>query len=174
MSSRALGLFRRFGGSATGRWIFSRIICWQAPYFGSIAPRIDLLEPGRCIVRLRQRRAIQNHIGTVHAIAMCNAAELAGGLATDATIPDTMRWIPKGMSVRYLKKALGELHATARVPSITDPSAGQDLHAIVEVRNAAGEIVFDADITMWVSPRRSISLNEYVGSGFSRDASSRS
>lgn len=152
MSSRALGLFGRLGGSAPGRWLYSRLICWQAPYFSSIRPRIELLEAGRCVVRLRQRRAIQNHIGTVHAIALCNAAELAGGLATDATIPDSMRWIPKGMSVRYLKKALGELRATANVPAI---AAGppQELHALVEVRNGAGEIVFDADITMWVSPR---------------------
>jgi acyl-coenzyme A thioesterase PaaI-like protein len=153
MSAAALKMFRKFGGSATGRWIFSRIICRKAPYFGSISPLIEVLEPGRCVVRLRQRRAIQNHIGTVHAIAMCNAAELAGGMATEVTIPDAMRWIPKGMSVRYLKKALGVLHATARVESIVDTSVAQDLHAIVEVRNSAEELVFDADITMWVSPK---------------------
>ena len=152
MASRALALFRRLGGSAPGRWLYSRLICWQAPYFGSIRPRIDVLEPGRCVVRLRQRRAIQNHIGTVHAIALCNAAELAGGLATDATIPASMRWIPKGMTVRYLKKALGELRATASVPSIED-GAARELHAMVEVRDAGGDVVFDADITMWVSPK---------------------
>ena len=146
-------MFQRLGGSGLGRWLFSRVICWKAPYFGSIAPRIEVLEPGRCVVRLRQRRSIQNHIGTVHAIAMCNAAELAGGMATEVTIPDSMRWIPKGMSVRYLKKALGELHATARVQEITDSSASQEHHALIEVRNARDEIVFDADITMWVSPR---------------------
>jgi acyl-coenzyme A thioesterase PaaI-like protein len=153
MSAAALKMFRKFGGSTTGRWVFSRIICRKAPYFGSISPLIEVLEPGRCVVRLRQRRSIQNHIGTVHAIAMCNAAELAGGMATEVTIPDGMRWIPKGMSVRYLKKALGVLHATARVESIADTSSAQDLHAIVEVRNSADEVVFDADITMWVSPK---------------------
>lgn len=136
-----------------GRWVFTRIICWKAPYFGSIAPRIEVLEPGRCVVRLRQRRSIQNHIGTIHAIAMCNAAELAGGMVTEVRIPGSMRWIPKGMTVRYLKKALGVLHATARIETVSDTSMAQELHAIVEVRNGADEIVFDADITMWVSPR---------------------
>lgn len=153
MASSALKMFRKFSGSGPGRWLFSRIICWKAPYFGSIAPRIEVLEPGRCVVRLHQRRSIQNHIGTVHAIAMCNAAELAGGMVTEVTIPDSMRWIPKGMTVRYLKKALGVLHTTARVEPITNPSMAQDLHAFVHVRNSADEIVFDADITMWVSPR---------------------
>ena len=153
MAASALTMFRKLGGSGLGRWLFSRIICWKAPYFGSIAPRIEVLEPGRCVVHLRQRRSIQSHIGTVHAIAMCNAAELAGGMATEVTIPASMRWIPKGMSVRYLKKAFGVLHATARVEAIPDGSASQEHHAFIEVRNAADEVVFDAEITMWVSPR---------------------
>lgn len=153
MASRALALFGRLGGSTPGRWLFARIICWQAPYFASIRPRIEVLEPGRCVVSLRQRRAIQNHIGTVHAIAMCNAAELAGGLATDATIPDSMRWIPKGMTVRYLKKALGDLRATAEVDFIADAFGAQERQARVKIRNAENEVVFEADITMWVSLR---------------------
>ena len=151
MASRALALFTRLGGSAPGRWLYSRLICWQAPYFASIRPRIEVLEAGRCVVHLRQRRSIQNHIGAVHAIALCNAAELAGGLATDATIPDAMRWIPKGMTVRYRAKARGHLVATARVPAI-EAGPAREVRALVEVRDADDVAVFDADITMWVSP----------------------
>ena len=154
MSSQALDLFRRHGRSAWGRWLVSRAICWRAPYFASIAPTIEVLEPGRCVVRIRDRRRVHNHIGTVHAIALCNMAELAGGLATDATIPDAMRWIPKGMSVRYLKKAKGTMTATARVPAIAAAASGSEVHVTVEVRDAGGEAVFDADITMWISPRK--------------------
>lgn len=35
---------------------------------------------------------------------MCNMAELAGGTMTEVTVPSTHRWIPKGMTVEYLKK----------------------------------------------------------------------
>lgn len=154
MASAALRLFQRLGGSAPGRWLVSQAICWRAPYFASIAPRIDLLEPGRCIVRMRDRRAVHNHIGTVHAIALCNMAELAGGLATDATIPDAMRWIPKGMMVRYLKKAKGTVVATARVPPMAVAESASEMHVPVDVRDAAGDVVFDADITMWIAPRK--------------------
>jgi hypothetical protein len=42
---------------------------------------------GRCEVRIRDRRRVHNHIGTVHAIALCNLAELSAGVMTDATIP---------------------------------------------------------------------------------------
>jgi acyl-coenzyme A thioesterase PaaI-like protein len=149
----ALALFRRLGGSAAGRWLFSRLVCFQAPYFGSIAPVVDELAPGRCVARLRDRRRVRNHLGTVHAIALCNLAELTGGLCTDATIPPSMRWIPKGMTVRYLRKARGRMTATCSVPAVDD-GAARDVVAHVDVRDAAGEVVFDADITMYVSPRR--------------------
>ena len=154
MSASSLKLFRLLGRTAAGRWTFTRIICAKAPYFASISPLIDDLAPGRCALVLRDRRRVRNHIGTVHAIAMCNAAELAGGLATEVTIAPSQRWIPKGMSVRYLKKARGTLIATARVEVPPADAPAQEAHALIEVRDAANEVVFDADITMWISPRR--------------------
>ena len=75
---------------------------------------------------LRDRRAVHNHIGTVHAIALCNLAELCAGLMTDASLPRGMRWIPKGMSVRYLKKAHGTLRGVA-TPEIPIVAARQRL-----------------------------------------------
>jgi len=133
--------------------MFSRLVCWRAPYFATIRPTVESLQSGRCIVRLRDRRRVRNHLGTVHAIALCNAAELAGGLATDATLSAALRWIPKGMNVRYLKKARGTLQATATVAPIDAARGAHEIHALVEVRNADNVVVFDADITMWVSPR---------------------
>jgi len=155
MAAQSLVMFQRIGGSSAGRWLFSRLICFKAPYFSTISPLIEELAPGRCVVRLKDRRRVHNHIGTVHAIALCNAAELAGGLATDATIADSQRWIPKGMTVRYLRKANGTLRATASVTTPPADAPAQEAHALVEVRDAANEVVFDADITMWISPRAS-------------------
>ena len=98
-----LATYRRLARWPAGRWLFSRRVCWKAPYFASIAPRIEVLEPGRCVATIRHRRAVTNHLGTVHAIALCNLAEFTGGLGCDASLPPSMRWIPKGMTVAYLK-----------------------------------------------------------------------
>ena len=151
--SQVLGLWRRLGTGRFGQWLFSRIICAKAPYFGTIAPRFRVLEPGRCEAEIRDRRAGRNHIGTVHAIALCNLAELVGGVMTDASLPPGMRWIPKGMQVQYLKKAKGSLRgiATPAIP-IVAAEAGYDLPVEVTVRDQAGEAVFAATITMWLSP----------------------
>src|SRR6185312_12677324 len=67
-------------------------------------PRFVALAPGRCEIAIRDRRRVHNHIGTVHAIALCNLAELSGGMLTDDSIPDSLRWIPRGMTVEYLAK----------------------------------------------------------------------
>lgn len=150
-----LQLWQRLSSKPGGKWLFSRLLCFKAPYFGSISPRITELKPGRCEVRVHKRRAVLNHIGTVHAIALCNMAELAGGVMTEITIPASNRWIPKGMTVEYLKKASRDVVAVA-TPESTDfdfSSAG-DYPVLVEVREVGGEIVFKASIRMWVSPKK--------------------
>ena len=59
------------------------------------------------------------------------------------------------MTVRYLRKASGTLVAAASVSVPAADVPAEEAHAIVEVRDASGAAVFDADITMWVSPRAS-------------------
>ena len=155
MATRIVTLYRRLSRWPAGRWLFSRAVCLKAPYFATIAPTVTVLEPGRCEVRMRDRRRVRNHIGTVHAIALCNMAELAGGLVTDASLPPGMRWIPKGMTVEYLAKARGTMTATA-VPEVEPVArdAGYELPVAVEVRNPTGGPVFRARISMWLSPQR--------------------
>lgn len=103
----------------------------------------------------RKRRAVLNHIGTVHAVAMCNMAELAGGTMTEVTIPSTHRWIPKGMTVKYLKMAKTDLVAVDTPRSEIDWSAPGEFKVDVVVRDQLAEPVFEALITMWVAPRKS-------------------
>jgi acyl-coenzyme A thioesterase PaaI-like protein len=155
MSSPVLASYRKLSRWPAGRWLFSRLVCWKAPYFASIAPRIESLEPGRGVATIRHRRAVTNHLGTVHAIALCNLAEFIGGLACEAGVPATMRWIPKGMTVEYLKKAVGTMRAVA-TPAFAPREAGEgyELPFDIAVADPAGAIVFRARIAMWISPRK--------------------
>ena len=149
-----LNIWTRLSGTGPGRWLFSQLLCFKAPYFRSISPRFKELAPGHCVVHVRKRRAILNHIGTVHAIAMCNAAELAGGVMTEVTIPAGVRWIPRGMTVEYLKKATTSVTATAEPLNPDFDWAGAGEYPVrVSITDAAGEAVFKAIISMWVSPK---------------------
>jgi acyl-coenzyme A thioesterase PaaI-like protein len=147
------GIWRRLAAVPGGRWLFARLVCRSAPYFATIRPAIDELRPGRCEVRMRRRRAIENHIRTVHAIAICNLAELAAGLVSDVTVPATHRWIPKGMTVDYLKKAATDVRAVAELELLPALGASAELPVYVTAFDTSGEAVFRATIRMWVSQR---------------------
>jgi acyl-coenzyme A thioesterase PaaI-like protein len=97
---------------------------------------------------------VHNHLKTVHAIASCNAAEMAVGMLMEATVPTAHRWIPKAMNVQYLQQATTSLRATARI-EVTDFGAlteGVDLVVPVSVTDRDGVEVVHADITTWVTP----------------------
>lgn len=149
----ALGAWRRMERMPLGKWLFSRAICWKAPYFASIAPTFEELGPGHARVSMRKRRAVTNHIGTVHAIAMCNLAELTAGTMTEVSIPRAMRWLPKGMQVDYLKKADTDVVAVATMPEVAEGVAAE-VPVAVAINDRAGVTVCRATITMWVSPRK--------------------
>jgi acyl-coenzyme A thioesterase PaaI-like protein len=99
-----------------------------------------------------QRRAVENHIGSIHALAMGNLCELAAGLVTEVSIPATMRWIPRGMTIEYLRRAQGRIAATARLEK-SEWHGAENVGVPVSVTNAAGEELVRAVITMYVSPR---------------------
>ncbi|NVZ23735.1 hotdog fold domain-containing protein [Pseudomonas costantinii] len=140
--SQALSMFNSVGPAA-----FSQLACQMAPYFSTISPEIAELSPNRAVVNVPFRKEITNHLASVHAIALCNAAELAGGMMTDVSIPAGARWIPKGMTVEYLAKAKSNIRAVAEGAGIDWQSAGDKI-VPVDIFDEEGIKVFTAHITM--------------------------
>ncbi|MFT5699758.1 MAG: acyl-coenzyme A thioesterase PaaI-like protein [Desulforhopalus sp.] len=136
-----------------GKWIFSKMISFKAPYFGSIKPVFVELQPGYSKIHLKKRRSVTNHLGTVHAIAMCNVSELAAGTMLEASIPEHMRWIPKGMTVSYQKLAKTDLIAECSA-SVAAMNVTGEFPMEIEVRDKAGEEVFHATIVMYLSEKK--------------------
>lgn len=146
-------LTSRFGHSPLGRWVITQGVCFSAPYFRSIRPRFTRLEPGLVEARVANRRRVQNHIRSVHAIAMCNVAELVAGSCCELSISPALRWIPVGMSVEYKKIARSDVLAVCDARDLDWSSPG-DRVLPVSVRDANGIEVFAARITMRLSPRK--------------------
>jgi acyl-coenzyme A thioesterase PaaI-like protein len=135
-----------------GRWLFSRGVEWRAPYFASIRPYVADYREGGVDVRMADRRCVHNHIGTVHAIALCNLAELCAALTIDSVMPPPLRWIPQGMQVRYLARARGALRGECLLEA-----AAVGLGCVpvtVRVFDVAGTQVFEAVIDFHVSARK--------------------
>ncbi len=151
--NRVLSLWQRLSTKPFGKYIFSRIVCWKAPYFSTIRPRFEELRPGFSRVSMNNRRAVHNHIQTIHAIALCNLAEIGAGTMMEASLSSNMRWLPKGMNVRYLKKAETDVEVVCTAADIGDGPA-RDVIVGADVRDRHGDVVCHADVIMWVSPRK--------------------
>jgi acyl-coenzyme A thioesterase PaaI-like protein len=124
----------------------------RAPFFGSVSPVIETLRPNYCEVRFAKRRGVQNHIGTVHVIAICNALEMAMGVMAEASIPGHLRWIPKGMDVNYTAKATSDIRAIAEVPEGAW-THGPDVAVAVRALRDDGVIVVEGSIRLWVTEK---------------------
>ncbi len=151
--NRVLSLWQRLSTKPFGKYIFSRIVCWKAPYFSTIRPRFEELRPGFSRVSMNKCRAVHNHIQTIHAIALCNLAEIGAGTMMEASLSSNMRWLPKGMNVRYLKKAETDVEVVCTTADIGD-GAAREVIVSADVRDRHGDVVCHADVIMWVSPRK--------------------
>jgi len=142
--------FQRWPG---GQWLFSRLFSRKAPYFATIGARFTELRPNYCEVFLRKRRKVQNHIGTVHVIAICNAMEMAMGALAESTIPADLRWIPKGMTLSYTAKADSDI----LVRATTTPEAWKagDVPVSVTAYRKDNTVVVEGTILLYVSARPS-------------------
>lgn len=148
-----LATWNKMSAKPLGKWLFSRAVSFKAPYFASIKPRFEEMRPGYAKVSMKKRRSVENHIGTVHAIACCNLAEVAAGTMLEASLPKSMRWLPRGMNVQYLKKAETDLVAIAKVDDFAEGPA-RDVVVAVDIQDANGQVVVHADIAMYVSPKK--------------------
>lgn len=136
-----------------GPRVFTRAFQLAAPYFNTLPMLFTHAEPGLVRARLKHVRKVHNHLGTVHAIALCNLAEAVMGLAAEITIPASHRWIPKGMTVAYLAKAKGTMHAEAVLVLPRQLADKQEIAVPVSVRDPQGVEVFTAEIRIWVTAK---------------------
>jgi acyl-coenzyme A thioesterase PaaI-like protein len=146
---RYWGLLSRLPG---GKRAFSRVLGGIAPYSGSIGACVRILEPGRCVATLRERRAVRNHLHSVHAMALANLGELVTGLALMNSLPDNTRGILTAFSIEYLKKARGRLTAECRCPVPVD-NTEQTVTLGGEIADLSGDIVTRVEARWLIGPQ---------------------
>lgn len=146
-----LSLYNKMGKLPFGDKLFSLFASNKAPYFKTVSPLITKLIPGECHCLIKKRRKVENHIGTVHVIAIANGLEMAMGFLAEASIPKHLRWIPKGMDLQYTAKAGSDIRCVA----LLENNLWQvgDLPIEVTAYDENDVVVVKGLIHLWVSEK---------------------
>lgn len=155
MPQPTFDLYRRALGLPQGKRLFSLAYALKAPYFRTVMPQVREVRANHAELSIRNWWGVHNHIGTLHAIAVCNGLEAAMGLLAEATCPDDQRWLPRGLQVRYLTKSTTDLLCVAE----TDPEqwAGEapyDVDIRVKAVRTDGEVAVEGIIPVYVSAKK--------------------
>ena len=140
-------------GQAPGQTSFTLAVCFRAsfPLGPSTNPRAATgILPGRA----PNRRGVHNHLGTYHAIAACNMAEVAGGMMTKDDSPRP-RIDGFGRDDRgFQGQATTTVTALARLDQHPGIRRGEVRPRPVDVIDAHGTVFVTAEITMHISQKK--------------------
>ncbi len=149
---RVNSLWRALHSKPGGTWLFSRLLGRVIPYSETILPHVRELRPGYARLTMSDRRAVRNHLNSIHAIAIANLGELTSGLAMVLSLPPGTRSIVTAFSVQYLKKARGSLEAVCTCQPPATIGEATDMVVMGEIRDGARDIVARAAATWRLGP----------------------
>lgn len=149
--NKVLNIFKNITKYPFGHKIFSMIVARKAPYFSTIKPLVTTLKPNYCECLIKKHKRVENHIQTVHVIAICNGLEMAMGIMAEASIPKHLRWIPKGMNVNYVAKANSNIRCIATL----EPEQWKtgDLLVPVKALDENDVVVVSGEIRLWITEK---------------------
>ena len=119
-------------------WLRDRVLHRAVPFTGTAGIRFVHMAPDRVEVQLANSRAVQNHIGSVHASAMNLLAETASGMVVGMNVRDDCLPLAKELKVAFKKRAQGALRAVA---TLTD-----DQRALMQ-QSDKGEVQVQVTVT---------------------------
>jgi acyl-coenzyme A thioesterase PaaI-like protein len=135
-----------------GSSVFNCLIGWMVPYTGSIKPKVEILSSGYSLVSMNDRRPVRNHLKSVHAVALMNLGEAATGLALLYDLPADLRGILTKLSMEYIKKARGRLHAEGRCEMPTSKERKEYI-VTAHIYDESKTVVAKATATWLVGPK---------------------
>ncbi|HVE81792.1 MAG TPA: DUF4442 domain-containing protein [Myxococcales bacterium] len=145
--------WKRLSGKPGGKLLFSKLLGFLVPYTGTMGARVEEIREGYARVALPDRRAVRNHLRSVHAIAMANLVEMTANLAVLFTAPEDTRMIPMRLSIEWLKKGrgtlIGECHCTSDIGS-----EKKEYDNEVIIRDGQGEVVARGTVRSLIGPKR--------------------
>ncbi len=134
-----------------GDFLFTLMVKQMIPYTGSVNPRVEVLEPGFARISIVQKRRLEQHLGSIHAIALMNVAEFASGAAMTTALPAGYSGIVTHIGIDYFKKARGKVTAESR-PELPDLTVEGEYDFFSTLTDASGAMVARATVRWKLGP----------------------
>lgn len=126
--------------------ILSKAFGKVVPYVGTTGVYYETVEPNKVVVSLNNSKAVQNHIGTIHAVAVTLLAETATGFILGLNLPSDRILLIKSYSVNFyrpLKKgqiaAIATLSDAQRLDILETPKGEMIIPCIINDRESDSE-----------------------------------
>lgn len=138
------------------RWLITQMFRYKVKLAGTAGIEILQTDGKSVTYRQKNRRKVQNHIGSVHAAAMALLAESCTGFIVGINLPGDKLPLIKSMKLNYVKRATGDLTAVASLTdeqiALMQTSDKGEVNVKVQVSDAKGiEPVICEMIWAWIS-----------------------
>ncbi|MEK6202736.1 MAG: DUF4442 domain-containing protein [Psychrobacter sp.] len=126
--------------------ILSKAFGKVVPYVGTTGIYYETVEPNQVVVSLNNGKAVQNHIGSIHAVAITLLAETATGFILGLNLPSDRVLLIKSYSVNFyrpIKKgqmaAIASLSDEQRLDILNTPKGEMVIPCVIHDRESDSE-----------------------------------
>lgn len=126
--------------------VLSKTFGKVVPFVGTTGVYYETVEPNKVVVSLNNNKAVQNHIGSVHAVAVTLLAETATGFILGVNLPSDRVLLIKSYSVNFyrpLKKgqvaAIATLTDEQRLTILNTPKGEMVIPCVIQDRESDSE-----------------------------------
>ena len=123
--------------------ILSKAFGKVVPYVGTTGVYYETVEPNQVVVSLNNTKAVQNHIGSIHAVAITLLAETATGFILGLNLPSDRVLLIKSYSVNFyrpIKKgqiaAVASLSDEQRLDILNTPKGEMVIPCVIHDRES--------------------------------------
>lgn len=126
--------------------ILSKAFGKVVPYVGTTGVYYETVEPNQVVVSLNNNKSVQNHIGSIHAVAITLLAETATGFILGLNLPSDRILLIKSYSVNFyrpIKKgqiaAISSLSDEQRLDILNTPKGEMVIPCVIHDRESDSE-----------------------------------
>ena len=126
--------------------VLSKAFGKVVPYVGTTGVYYETVEPNKVVVSLNNSKAVQNHIGSIHAVAVTLLAETATGFILGLNLPSDRILLIKSYSVNFYRPltkgqvaAIATLSNEQRLAILNTPKGEMVIPCVIDDRESDRE-----------------------------------